>query len=752
MTGRFRLGVDFGTSSTVAVLEWPDGRTRPLLFDGTPLLSSAVFSAPDRGLLIGREAVHSARAQPERFEPNPKRRIDEGTVLLGDTELPVVELVAAVLRRVAAEARTVAHDPVLDVTLTHPAAWGQRRRGILTEAARRAGFSNRQLVAEPVAAATYFTALPGAKVPEGGCVVVYDFGAGTFDASVVRRTGAGFDVLASDGLPDTGGLDLDASVVAHLAARYAGTHPEAWHRLDAPRTTADRRSRRVLWEDARTAKEVLSRSAMTLIPVPLVDEDAPLGREELERLIAPILARTVAMTLAVVRTAGIRSDELAGVFLVGGSSRIPAVATLLHQTLGVAPTAIEQPELVVSEGSLRATAVRAPQSEGSGTWSSQARSPEPWSPVPAEPQLPAGAESLLRVPTEPVPQPAPPTGPGLVPASLPSPVPATASSPTSGLGPTPAWSPVSGPVPVPVSASGPVPAPLTSPVPVLAPASAAGPGAGVRPAPDPAEPVTAAPKAPGPAGVFAFTAATGLALIVVADLIAQMVGELGTEDVTFYPYLLASLALTSAVCWWSGRRSGTRGGDPTLAARTTGLVLVVLSVLSGVLCLYLLSDGWIARNTALTGLGPLAGLALGLRFLLRPRGDGSPLPAHPGTRRVLGLVLALFLYHRIDAFWQTDLFDESGLLNAVLAAVFAVVGAGLLAGPPRSRVYWVSGLLALGVLSLYKIAEIASEGNLGYLLTLYRPLEVATGAVLLTAAVWYLGWPSLRTLRRTGTS
>src|SRR5688500_8503615 len=97
------LGVDFGTSNTVAVARWPDGRARPILVDGSPLLPSAVFAEADGALVVGRDAVHSARIDPVRFEPNPKRRIDDGLVLLGEQEFPVVELIAAVLARVAEE-------------------------------------------------------------------------------------------------------------------------------------------------------------------------------------------------------------------------------------------------------------------------------------------------------------------------------------------------------------------------------------------------------------------------------------------------------------------------------------------------------------------------------------------------------------------------------------------------------------------------------------------------------------------------
>jgi hypothetical protein len=97
---------------------------------------------------------------------------------------------------------------------------------------------------------------------------------------------------------------------------------------------------------------MLSRTATTLVPIPLLDEDAPLGREQFELLARPILERTVAATRAALRSASVPESAVAGLYLVGGSSRIPLVATLLHRGLRIAPTVIEQPELVVAEGSL----------------------------------------------------------------------------------------------------------------------------------------------------------------------------------------------------------------------------------------------------------------------------------------------------------------------------------------------------------------------------------------------------------------
>ncbi|MDI6097755.1 Hsp70 family protein [Actinoplanes sp. NEAU-A12] len=346
---RYALGVDFGTSNTVAVARWPDGRARPILVDGSPLLPSAVFADSSGNLLVGRDAVHSARIDPARFEPNPKRRVDDDLVLLGEREFETVELIAAVLARVAEEWHRAVGPYRPEVTLTCPATWGAARRTLLAEAAARAGLEGARLVAEPVAAATYFAEVLGRDVPIGSVVMVHDFGAGTFDTSVVARHATGFEVLAVDGRDDLGGLDVDAAIVEHL-------HTDDWARLMEPATVEERRARRQLWDDVRIAKERLSRAQSADFVVPLLDVEAHLTREELETVARPVLEQTVQITQNLLRWADLPEGRLAGVFLVGGASRIPLVATLLHRALGDPPVVIEQPELVVAEGSIMAGA------------------------------------------------------------------------------------------------------------------------------------------------------------------------------------------------------------------------------------------------------------------------------------------------------------------------------------------------------------------------------------------------------------
>ncbi|GAA2643477.1 hypothetical protein GCM10010399_91820 [Dactylosporangium fulvum] len=376
------LGIDFGTSNTVAMVRsTADARMRPLLFDGSPLLPSALYFNTDGKVLVGRDAERNARLDPARFEPNPKRRIDDGEVFIGDHPMPVPRLFAHVLSQVSIEARRQLGAAPEEVRLTHPARWGERRRSLLIEATRIAGLGTPRLIAEPVGAASYFTAVLGSAVPVGRSLAIYDLGGGTFDATVVRRTQSGFEVLAEDGLPDVGGLDFDHAIIEHLGKTYSDGRREKWEALANPTDASDRRLRRMLYEDVRGAKEMLSRTASTDIHLPSMDIDAHLTREELETLVRPYLERTVSCLSRAIESARLQPKDLVGIFLVGGSSRIPLAAHLIHTELGVAPTTLEQPETVVVEGALCIGAAVTPV-RASGMPRTVTPPPQPQRPVP----------------------------------------------------------------------------------------------------------------------------------------------------------------------------------------------------------------------------------------------------------------------------------------------------------------------------------------------------------------------------------
>ncbi|PXY32806.1 type VII secretion-associated protein [Prauserella muralis] len=365
-----RVAVDFGTSSTCVVASVNGREPQVVVVDGQPLMSSAVYAAPDGTLFVGQEAERQAAVDPSRFEPNPKRRIDEGELLLGDTVLRVVDVMNAVLARAVSEARRLAAGAeVRLLVLTHPADWGAVRTRLLRQAAGRLAHEV-ALVPEPVAAAVFHAATfaPSDVRQErtvefcgkpGDTLAVLDLGGGTIDVSVVRRTAGphrrgGFEVLATRGDPSFGGADIDQALLEHVGSLVSSADQRAWDQLVQGRELADRRRRRVLRQDIRGAKETLSRHAYTDVPMPPPFADAHVTREDLERLVATPLGRAVELTSVTIEAAGLRPQQLTAIFLVGGSSRIPMVSRLVHERTGVVPTTLDQPETVVARGALRA--------------------------------------------------------------------------------------------------------------------------------------------------------------------------------------------------------------------------------------------------------------------------------------------------------------------------------------------------------------------------------------------------------------
>ena len=291
----FALGVDLGTSNTVAVLRWPDGRTKPLLFDGSPLLPSAVYAEPDpagshrRAAHRPRRGTHGAggsgplRAQPEapdrRGQRAARRARGAGGRPAGGGADPGV-------RRGHPDHRwTAARGDHADLPgrLGGDPARGAHLGGCQGRSATGAdggGAGRRGHLLRPVL---------GRQVPIGSVVVVHDFGAGTFDASVVARHATGFEVLAVDGRSDIGGLDIDAAIVAHFGTLYAERDPAAWQRLTAPTTLEDRRHRRhAVGGRLRGEGAAVPAQAADLV-IPLLNADVHLTREELERLALPML-------------------------------------------------------------------------------------------------------------------------------------------------------------------------------------------------------------------------------------------------------------------------------------------------------------------------------------------------------------------------------------------------------------------------------------------------------------------------------
>jgi len=349
--GTASTAIDFGTTHTVASVATGDGRVQSVLFDSSPLLSSAVYAGEDR-LVAGRDAERSARLDPSRFEPNPKRHIDDGTLLLGAREYPITEVVAAVLGRALADANRVAGGPTGRVPLTYPANWSGQRRGLLVDAGGRAGAGHVTLIPEPVAAAMYFTTVLGQR--RAGRV--RDRGVRPWRRHVRHERGTPGGRRRVRGgrvrRPGRGGLDLDAVVVDLIGRTLSTVDRPRWARLVERGDAADRGYQRALWDEARAAKEQLSRASSAAVRVPLFDIDAFVTREEFEAAARPALERTVELTAITIARTGLgrareQRPDLMGTADVQAvwrieSARIVAALTRFTGDFGLAEDAAQE--------------------------------------------------------------------------------------------------------------------------------------------------------------------------------------------------------------------------------------------------------------------------------------------------------------------------------------------------------------------------------------------------------------------------
>jgi molecular chaperone DnaK len=344
----YSLGVDIGSTYTAAAI-WRDGSVQSVpLGNRANAVPSVLFLRDDAVLLVGEAAVRRAVVEPDRQARDFKRRMgDEVPILLGDdTRMSAYELTGHLLRWVLSTVTEREGERPGHLVLTHPAEWGDYRRDLLIQAAATADFHEVGLLPEPVAAAAWYAVQ--SRVPTGALIGVYDLGGGTFDASVVRKTGTGFEVVGEPGGDDTiGGLTFDHALLRYVAAA-AGLDLGTLDDSDPAVAAALGQFRDAVVD----AKEALSTDVETVVPVlfPGLTGHVTLARAHLESLVRPQIQGTVQLFAQILARAGVDPGQLHAVLLIGGSSRIPLVAQLLRAELGVTVALDAHPKYAVSLG------------------------------------------------------------------------------------------------------------------------------------------------------------------------------------------------------------------------------------------------------------------------------------------------------------------------------------------------------------------------------------------------------------------
>jgi molecular chaperone HscA len=380
------IGIDLGTTnSLVAYVK----NERPVTIadcDQQVLLPSAVTYLPDGAVVVGRGALAIATQYPSDTVVSVKRFMGRGmddpqTTRLGPyTCVPPapgepntvrfrvgagravtpVEVSAEILRALKAlaedELRTVG-----GAVITVPAYFDDAQRQATKDAARLAGLEVLRLLNEPTAAALAY----GFEKRKTGTVVVYDLGGGTFDVTVLVLDDGVFQVRSTGGDTQLGGDDMDLAIGVHVLAAEPALAGSESGGLEVNGSSGVSglapRFARVLLDAARSAKHALSEEHTVDIELP-GRRPVTLTRTRFESLIAPLLARTGVACRRALKDAGLRPEQIDGVILVGGATRVPAVRRYVAGLFGKEPLADIDPDQVVALGA----AIQADLLAGSG--------------------------------------------------------------------------------------------------------------------------------------------------------------------------------------------------------------------------------------------------------------------------------------------------------------------------------------------------------------------------------------------------
>ncbi|MPS49733.1 Fe-S protein assembly chaperone HscA [Methylobacillus sp.] len=354
---RLAVGIDLGTTNSL-VATVRSGLSTVLLDEaGKALLPSVVHYAANGQVEVGYAAQRQQSHDPQNTIASAKRFLGRGLNDIGDTtHLPYqfvdvpgmvqietragikspVEISAEILKSLKARAEQALGGELTGAVITVPAYFDDAQRQATKDAARIAGINVLRLLNEPTAAAIAY----GLDNASEGIYVVYDLGGGTFDVSILRLTKGVFEVLSTNGDSALGGDDFDRRIFHWILEQ---SHLQALNPADT----------RLLMTAAKEAKEWLTGHTSANIAVTLSNGktvDLSLSRTEFHSLTQPLLNRTLAPIRKALRDASLTVEEVKGIVLVGGATRMPQVQQAVADFFGQAPLTNLDPDQVVALG------------------------------------------------------------------------------------------------------------------------------------------------------------------------------------------------------------------------------------------------------------------------------------------------------------------------------------------------------------------------------------------------------------------
>ncbi|HEU4597926.1 MAG TPA: Hsp70 family protein, partial [Pyrinomonadaceae bacterium] len=352
------FGIDLGTTNSCLARMEAGGPEVVQNNDQSNVTPSVVRVLKSGSLMTGRRAYNAIVEDPDNVALEFKRLMGQKsakTFPASGRVLTPEELSAEVLKALAADARRRTGEEMRAACVTVPAAFTALQCEATARAARLAGLEEHPLLQEPIAAAIAYGASPAAARDQRW--LVFDLGGGTLDVAVVSTREGRLHVLEHRGDNHLGGKDVDRLVVEKIFLPFLSQNfalPRA-----AEDATAHRRLLRKLAFVAEYAKIELTSAGATVVSFLDLGEDdegnaieaeLTLTREELEREVAPLLARCLRLTDEALAGARVAGRDLDRVLLVGGQTQMPLVRAALGEHLGVAVDSSLDPMTVVARG------------------------------------------------------------------------------------------------------------------------------------------------------------------------------------------------------------------------------------------------------------------------------------------------------------------------------------------------------------------------------------------------------------------
>jgi len=343
------VGIDLGTTnSVVSILE--DKLPKTLLVDGQKLLPSVVCLTTD-GMLVGKVAKNMAILEPENTVASIKRKMGQDVeITIGNRQMRPEEVSAVILQKIrqaVLDHYQLAADAIVKAVITVPAYFTEEQREATKQAAELAKLQVERIINEPTAAALAY----GMSHLEETILAIYDLGGGTFDISIIESDAGLVEVRATTGNNQLGGDDFDALLAAKIWEDFLATNKLG-------NIAASRKEQARLNRIAEQTKIKLSTSESVDIQESFFFKtndtnyhlEQTITRKDFEALIHDKVAETVTHLAKAIDEADLTKADLAGIILVGGSSRIPLVSQLIEAQLKMKPVLIDLPDEAVAHG------------------------------------------------------------------------------------------------------------------------------------------------------------------------------------------------------------------------------------------------------------------------------------------------------------------------------------------------------------------------------------------------------------------